>query len=127
MSSLVPSLLILLFSYRYGIESLFRFYSYGLEKRFRPQLYKDFQDEVVADIKRGFTFGLEKFQAFLKFSKISTQLEIVPFLAKELAKFSKSEQHSSTVGDCPPSVMKFPFRQLPNVKSRQNTKPRLQE
>ncbi|KAE9546053.1 hypothetical protein FO519_010735 [Halicephalobus sp. NKZ332] len=75
--------------YRYGIESLFRFYSYGLEKRFRPQLYKEFQDEVVADIKRGYTFGLEKFQALLNFSKTLTQLEIVPFLAKELTKFNR--------------------------------------
>lgn len=27
---------------RYGFECLFRFYSYGLEKRFRLDLYKDF-------------------------------------------------------------------------------------
>ncbi|PIC38100.1 hypothetical protein B9Z55_010226 [Caenorhabditis nigoni] len=25
---------------RYGIEALFRFYSYGLEKKFRPEIYK---------------------------------------------------------------------------------------
>ena len=29
--------------YRYGLECLFRFYSYGLERKFRPELYKDFQ------------------------------------------------------------------------------------
>jgi hypothetical protein len=77
--------------YRYGIESLFRFYSYGLEKRFRPQLYKDFQDETLADIKRGSHFGLDKFYAFLKFCKISTQLEVIPQLAKEIAKYKKND------------------------------------
>lgn len=83
----------LISSFRYGIESLFRFYSYGLEKRFRPQLYKDFQDETIADIKRGHTFGLEKFHAFLKFSKISSQLDVYPFLSKELSKYKKSDDH----------------------------------
>uniref|UniRef100_A0A914YV28 HTH La-type RNA-binding domain-containing protein n=1 Tax=Panagrolaimus superbus TaxID=310955 RepID=A0A914YV28_9BILA len=78
--------------YRYGIESLFRFYSYGLEKRFRPQLYKDFQDETLADIKRGSHFGLDKFYAFLKFCKISTQLEVIPQLAKEIAKYKKNDE-----------------------------------
>ncbi|KAE9555349.1 hypothetical protein FO519_001431 [Halicephalobus sp. NKZ332] len=110
--------------YRYGIESLFRFYSYGLEKRFRPQLYKEFQDEVVADIKRNYTFGLEKFQAFLKFSKISTQLEVVPFLAKELTKFSKPE-HSASVVCSPLTALTVQFRQLPNVKSSLNTNHRV--
>uniref|UniRef100_A0AC35F3E8 HTH La-type RNA-binding domain-containing protein n=1 Tax=Panagrolaimus sp. PS1159 TaxID=55785 RepID=A0AC35F3E8_9BILA len=78
--------------YRYGVESLFRFYSYGLEKRFRPQLYKDFQDETLADIKRGSHFGLDKFYAFLKFCKISTQLEVIPQLAKEIAKYKKNDE-----------------------------------
>ena len=39
--------------YRYGIECLFRFYSYGLEKRFRPELYKDFQEETLKDYENG--------------------------------------------------------------------------
>uniref|UniRef100_A0A914C420 La-related protein 1 n=1 Tax=Acrobeloides nanus TaxID=290746 RepID=A0A914C420_9BILA len=79
--------------YRYGIESLFRFYSYGLEKRLRPQLYKDFQEETINDIKRGYLFGLEKFLAFLKYCKISTQLEVHPFIAKELARHRKNEEY----------------------------------
>lgn len=29
--------------YRYGIECLFRFYSYGLETNFKPDLYKEFE------------------------------------------------------------------------------------
>lgn len=40
---------------RYGLECLFRFYSYGLEKRFRPDLYKDFQEETIRDYENGNT------------------------------------------------------------------------
>ena len=32
---------------RYGLECLFRFYSYGLERKFRPELYKDFMIETI--------------------------------------------------------------------------------
>ena len=32
---------------RYGIECLFRYYSYGLERKFRPELYKDFMTETI--------------------------------------------------------------------------------
>ena len=38
---------------RYGLECLFRFYSYGLEKRFRADLFKDFQEETLRDFKQG--------------------------------------------------------------------------
>ena len=30
--------------YYYGMECLFRFYSYGLEKRFRMDLYREFEE-----------------------------------------------------------------------------------
>ena len=36
-----------LYFYRYGIECLFRYYSYGLERKFRPELYKDFMIETI--------------------------------------------------------------------------------
>ena len=39
--------------YRYGIECLFRYYSYGLEKRFKKDLYKDFEEEVLRDYENG--------------------------------------------------------------------------
>lgn len=39
--------------YRYGLECLFRYYSYGLERKFRPQLYKDFQIETISDYESG--------------------------------------------------------------------------
>jgi len=38
---------------RYGIECLFRFYSYGLERRFRAELYSDFQLETLHDYENG--------------------------------------------------------------------------
>ena len=34
---------------RYGLECLFRFYSYGLEKKFKADLFKDFQTETMRD------------------------------------------------------------------------------
>lgn len=43
----------LLFSYRYGLECLFRYYSYGLEKKFRLDIFKDFQEETVKDYEAG--------------------------------------------------------------------------
>lgn len=52
-------------SFRYGIESLFRFYSFGLEKKMRAPLYNDFQETILIDLKRS-DFGLEKFCSFLK-------------------------------------------------------------
>lgn len=57
---------IFFFSFRYGIESLFRFYCYGLEKKMRPQIYNDFQETVLLDVKRNQIFGLDKFLSFLK-------------------------------------------------------------
>lgn len=39
--------------FRYGLECLFRFYSYGLEKRFRRNLFADFEEETIWDVKQG--------------------------------------------------------------------------
>lgn len=39
--------------YRYGLECLFRFYSYGLEDHFRQDLFDDFQTETVRDFQSG--------------------------------------------------------------------------
>ena len=52
--------------FRYGLECLFRFYSYGLERKFRPDLYRDFQQETLKDCEAGQLYGLEKFWAFMK-------------------------------------------------------------
>ena len=41
------------FGFRYGLECLFRFFSYGLEKHFRLDVFKDFQEETIKDVKEG--------------------------------------------------------------------------
>ena len=38
---------------RYGLECLFRYYSYGLEKKFRASTFKDFQEETLRDHSTG--------------------------------------------------------------------------
>ena len=58
--------------HRYGLECLFRFYSYGLEKKFRSALFREFQEETIRDHDAGFLYGLEKFWAFLKYYKVSS-------------------------------------------------------
>ncbi|ESN90774.1 hypothetical protein HELRODRAFT_182602 [Helobdella robusta] len=49
--------------------NLFRFYSYCLKKRFRPDLFEHFQEETISDYQSGQLYGLEKFWAFLKYSR----------------------------------------------------------
>lgn len=39
--------------FRYGIECLFRLYSYGLEKKWKSDVYADFQALTAWDIKSG--------------------------------------------------------------------------
>lgn len=109
---------------RYGLECLFRYYSYGLEKKFRPDIFKDFQEETIKDyeagkepckydwlvwrryfrtlflcprglighclVSSGQLYGLEKFWAFLKYSKAKS-LEIDPKLQIYLSKFKRLE------------------------------------
>jgi len=41
--------------YRYGLECLFRFYTYGLEKHFRQEVFEDFQQETLRDHEAGKT------------------------------------------------------------------------
>lgn len=72
--------------FRYGIESLFRFYSYGLEKKFRLEVYKHFQADTLEDYKNGQLYGLEKFWAFLRYSGRTDQ-GINPELKAILAKY----------------------------------------
>ena len=63
--------------YRYGLECLFRFYSYGLEKKFRAEVFQDFQEETLKDHDNGFLYGLEKFWAFLKYYKVCGSLWVL--------------------------------------------------
>ncbi len=49
---------------RYGMECIFRFYSYGLEKKFKEDLYRDFEDMTLRDFEDfNSLYGLEKFWA----------------------------------------------------------------
>jgi la-related protein 1 len=34
---------------------LFRYFSYGLERKFRPDIFKDFQEETMKDYEAGET------------------------------------------------------------------------
>ena len=51
------------------MECLFRFYNYGPERKFRPAIYKEFQTETLRDYDEGQLYGLEKFWAYLKYSR----------------------------------------------------------
>lgn len=77
-------------SKRYGLECLFRFYSYGLEKNFRQEIFKDFQEETKKDYESGQLYGLEKFWAYLKYSQSKTH-SVDPKLQEYLCSFKKLE------------------------------------
>ena len=73
------------------MECLFRFFSYGLEAKFRPELYKDFQTETLKDCEAGQLYGLEKFWAFTKYYKHADELHIQPQLKDKLEPFKTIE------------------------------------
>lgn len=79
--------------YRYGLECLFRFYSYGLEKRFRPAVFEDFQELTLADYDHGDLYGLEKFWAYLYYrkDKDERELKLNDWLRQLLSQFNKVE------------------------------------
>ena len=47
------------------MECLFRFYSYGLEKKYRLELFKDFQELTIADYECGMLIIVISFKLFL--------------------------------------------------------------
>lgn len=73
------------------MECLFRFYSYGLEKHFREDIYKDFQEETLEDVDANQLYGLEKFWAFLKYYKKSSSLTVIGRLKEILKKYKSIE------------------------------------
>ncbi|GFW23312.1 la-related protein 1 [Trichonephila clavipes] len=77
--------------YRYGLECLFRFFSYGLEKHFREDIYEDFQNETLKDLQNGYLYGLEKFWAFLEYSGQKDTLKVDPVLKATLQRFQTVE------------------------------------
>lgn len=73
---------------RYGLECLFRFFSYGLEKSFNAELLEDFQAFVVCDLANCYCYGLEKYWAFLKYKKYDTEISTLPIIANYLENMS---------------------------------------
>lgn len=81
--------------YRYGLECLFRFYSYGLESKFRQDLFEDFCDLTIQDhVHDGQLYGLEKFWAYLYYRKDKLKRPmvdgLVPVVLKDALKGFKS-------------------------------------
>lgn len=76
---------------RYGLECLFRFYSYGLEKHFRSHLFKDFQIETLRDMEHNQLYGLEKFWAFMKYYKKAKKLNVDAKIQHILEKYKTIE------------------------------------
>lgn len=80
--------------HRYGLELLFRFYSYGLEKKFRPEVYKDFEDATLLDYQTyNQLYGLEKFWAFHHYrnDKNTKKIDIHPVLTEALKVYNSAE------------------------------------
>lgn len=57
-----------------------------MEKKFRAEIYKDFQSDTLADYRNGQLYGLQKFWAFLRYSGRGDQ-GIQPELRQTLTKF----------------------------------------
>ena len=78
---------------RYGLECLFRFYSYGLEIRFRADLFDDFQELTRRDYNDGNLYGLEKLWAFLRYrpqqQAHDTTITLQPDLQQALAAYQR--------------------------------------
>lgn len=83
----------------YGLECLFRFYSYGLEVKFRRHIYDDFQSETVRDWTEhgGDLYGVEKFWAFRKYYKKSDDLPVKPELKEILNPFNNIDDFKKAV------------------------------
>jgi len=77
-------------NYNYGLQCLFRFYSYGLEKQFREDLYEDFEKLSLDFYHKGNLYGLEKFWAFHHYRDNDKPLQKHP----ELERLLKDEYRS---------------------------------
>jgi hypothetical protein len=82
--------------HRYGLECLFRFYSYGLEKHYRGELFRDFMEATKEDFARGELYGLEKFWAYLFYRKDKAKRPevdnmVLPDIKEALKKFSSAD------------------------------------
>ena len=60
-----------------GMQCLFRFYSYGLENRFRADLFDAFQKDVVNDLERSKSLCTVCVLACLPFLRASSYADVV--------------------------------------------------
>jgi len=74
--------------HRYGLETLCRFYSYGLEIEFREFLFSDFQSVTCYDYEHDQLYALEKFWAFLFYNQNKHAESVSPKLDLVLQKYT---------------------------------------
>jgi len=86
------------------VECLFRFYSYGLESRYKENLFRDFEVETLKDFSKGELYGLEKFWAFLTYYPKASEITVSPEVAKVLENFKTLEDFKRVV-----SITQFHF------------------
>ena len=71
--------------FKYGIQCLFRFYSFGLEIQFRPELFLEFQRLALVEYHdKNNLYGLEKVWGFLTFRKEKSPVDLLPDVAELL-------------------------------------------
>ena len=100
---------------RYGLECLFRYYSYGLEKKFRLDIFKDFQEETVKDYEAGKSAsgGHSESPGYLGLAPLPPQLDLA--LPGHTAPHSSEPLRSQlflTSPALPTSLSSFPTGQL---------------
>ncbi|CAN6975531.1 unnamed protein product [Brassica oleracea var. botrytis] len=83
-------------NYNCGLECLFRFYSYGLERQFDEELYKDFEQLSLDFYHKGNLYGLEKYWAFHHYRGQKEPIEKRPELEKLL-----NEEEYRSIADFP--------------------------
>ena len=65
----------------------------------RPQIYNDFQETVLLDVKRNQTFGLDKFLSFLKCKFNCTKKELKICFSLQVQHYAGGESiHCESIG-----------------------------
>ena len=72
---------------RYGLECLARCLSFGLEARWRDDLYLDFIELTLWDYRRGHLYVLEKLWALYKYRKSSHAVDVPAAITEALAPY----------------------------------------
>lgn len=83
--------------YRYGVECVFRMFTYKLEnkERFNMDEYTDFQNNVTRDMDAGSLYGLEKFWALRHYGNLD--LPALPDIEDKLKVYSTKEDFRKNV------------------------------